>query len=73
MFIGPLLTILFIIWIISYVVNPKHNNYNYNCDNTCNSNKGYSLDRSLGILNERYARGEITEEEFQRIKGNLEK
>jgi len=69
MFIGPLLTILFIIWIIFYVVNPT----NTNSYTSLNNNQGYSLDRSLEILKERYAKGEITEEEFLRIKRNLER
>lgn len=69
MFIGPLLTILFIIWIIFYVVNPT----NTNSYSSFNNNQGYSLDRSLEILKERYAKGEITEEEFLRIKRNLER
>lgn len=69
MFLVPLLTILFIIWIIFYVVNPSHNN----SSRDYNNNQGYSLDRSLEILRERYAKGEITEEEYQRIKRNLER
>lgn len=69
MFLVPLLTILFIIWIISYLMSSFHNN----APRTYSSNQGYSVDRSLEILRERYAKGEITEEEFQRIKRNLER
>jgi len=73
MFLVPLLTILFIIWIIFYVVGSSHNSSHNNAPKNYNNNQGYSVDRSLEILRERYAKGEITEEEFQRIKRNLER
>jgi len=69
MFLVPLLTILFIIWIIFYVVNSSHNN----APKTYNNNQGFSVDRSLEILRERYAKGEIDEEEYKRIMRNLER
>ena len=69
MFLVPLLLILFIIWIIFYGIGSSHNNVTRNYSN----NLGYSLDKSLEILRERYAKGEITEEEYKRIKRNLER
>ncbi len=69
MLLGPLLTVLIIIWIVYYVARP----YRDNTPRDYNSNQGYSVNKSLEILKERYAKGEITEEEFERIKRNLER
>lgn len=69
MFLFPLLTIIFFIWLIAYILNPSRNNH----PQSYNSGGGYGLDKSLEILRERYARGEIGEEEYQRIKRNLER
>ncbi len=69
MFLFPLLTIIIFIWLVAYILNPSRNNHSQNYNN----NGGYGLDRSLEILRERYARGEISEEEYQRIKRNLER
>lgn len=73
MFLVPLLTTLFIIWIIFYIAGASHNSSHNNETRNYNNNQGYSLDRSLEILRERYAKGEITDEEYQRIKRNLER
>ena len=74
MFLLPLLTLFLIIWIVFQVFNNSHNNSHYNSPNHYNNfgNNGYSLDRSLEILRERYAKGDISEEEYLKIKRNLE-
>jgi len=74
MFLLPLLTLFLIIWIVFQVFNNSHNNSNHNSPNYYNNfgNDGYSLNRSLEILRERYAKGEIGEEEYLKIKRNLE-
>ncbi len=71
MLLFPLLTLIIIIWMIYTLVN-NSNRHSDNTYNGNNNNTGYSLDRSLEILRERYARGEITTEEYQKIKRNLE-
>lgn len=69
MFLIPLLTLILIIWLIYSIIN-NTNHFSQNHYN--NSNTGYSLDKSLEILRERYARGDISTEEYQKIKKNLE-
>lgn len=70
MFLIPLLTIIIIIWFSFSVINHPHSDSQSHYNNY--NNTGYSLDRSLEILRERYARGDISTEEFQKIKRNLE-
>jgi len=71
MFLLPILTLFLIIWFVFYIFNNSHYN-SQNHYNNFNNNPGYSLDRSLEILRERYAKGEISEEEYLKIKRNLE-
>ncbi len=73
MFLFPLLTLLIIIWIICYFISLFANSLRNNTDNSYINKQGYSLDKSIEILKERYAKGEINEEEFLKIKRNLEK
>ncbi len=71
MLLFPLLTFILIIWILYILINnPYH--HSENTHNRNNNNNGYSLDRSLEILRERYARGDISTEEYYKIKKNLE-
>lgn len=70
MFLLPLLTLILIIWFVFHIFNNTHYNSSNHYSNY--NNTGYSLDRSLEILRERYARGEISDDEFQKIKRNLE-
>lgn len=73
MFIIPLLTIVFIIWLVFNLFGNSHNSFYNNNPINYNSNQGYSIDKALEILRERYARGEISEEEYEKIKRNLER
>lgn len=73
MFIIPLLTIVFIIWLVFNLFGNSYNSFYNNNPINYNSNQGYSTDKALEILRERYARGEISEEEYQKIKRNLER
>lgn len=67
MFIVPLIFILLIMWLIFMVMSPNQS-YRNNSYHT-----GTQVpDRALDILKERYARGEISEEEYIRSKRNLE-
>lgn len=68
MFLFPLLILIIIVWAVFYLISPSKSNHTKD-----NNISGYSLDRSLEILRERYAKGEINEEEYQRIKRNLER
>lgn len=73
MFLFPLLTLLIIIWIIFYFISLFSNSLKNSAGNSYINKQGYSLDKSIEILKERYAKGEINEEEFLKIKRNLER
>lgn len=68
MFLVPLLLIIVVIFSIVYFTRlPQSNTTNSN-----STQQNYnSSDKSLHVLKERYAKGEITEEEFFKIKKNL--
>lgn len=68
MFFIPLLAIIIFIWFTVLLIKTFQNNLpvNNTVNNAINSNK------AIEILKERYARGELSEEEFQKIKANLE-
>lgn len=62
-FMSPILTLIIIggiIFLIIYLIN--------NSKGKSSSSSVDSHDRSLDILNERYARGEIDDEEYERRK-----
>jgi putative membrane protein len=65
-FMSPILTLLIIggiIFLIIYLVN--------NAKGKSTNSSHSSRDRSLEILNERYAKGEIEDEEYERRKRML--
>ena len=73
MFIFPVLFLIFIVWFVmmlfrggSYMQNP--NSPSQIVSPTHRDNALMPID----ILNLRYAKGEITEEEYQKIKRNLQ-
>jgi putative membrane protein len=63
--LSSVIVILFLIWLISWVFGlaSGHRHRHWDWD--------YS-DRAIRILKRRYARGEISESEFKRMKRNLE-
>lgn len=65
MFLVPLLFLLAIFWLFFIMMRPDMNS-------SQRSQQSYPANRPLEILKERYARGEISEEEYQKIKRNLE-
>ncbi|KXG75042.1 SHOCT domain-containing protein [Thermotalea metallivorans] len=71
MFLFPLIIIILAIWLIVYlsttIASNSHAHTNYK-----ETNYTPHMNRPLEILKERYARGEISEEEYWRIKKNLE-
>lgn len=67
MFIVPLLFIALIIGIFVFLLRSIHSNPS---DNTV-INNSLVLNKPLEILNERYAKGEIAEEEYLKIRRNL--
>jgi putative membrane protein len=67
MFIIPLLFILLIIGVIFMIMSPNQNNRN----NNYNAGTPVSSNRALDILKERYAKGEISEDEYLKAKKNL--
>ena len=70
MFVVPLLLIILIVWIFAYFLRSPGNNGNGQIN--MNNQVPYTNDRALEVLKERYAKGEISEEEFLKIKRNLE-
>lgn len=70
MFIVPLLFIILVVWFFfSIARNPNSNNINNPSFMNYNHNQNI---KPIEILKERYARGEISEEEYIKIKRNLE-
>lgn len=70
MFLVPLLVIILFVWVIAFVLRSSGSSNTGASNSTAPLNKA-SNDKALNILNERYARGEITEDEYLRIKRNL--
>jgi putative membrane protein len=68
MFIIPLLFIFLIIGVIFMFMSPNQNYRN----NSSNIGTQVPGNRALDILKERYAKGEIGEEEYLKAKRNLE-
>jgi putative membrane protein len=69
-----LLFMLFIVGIIFSVFRRRHH-YSYNTGGMGGGNDGFgtstSQRRSLDILEERYARGEITRDQFEQMRTDL--
>lgn len=72
MFFGPLLFILLIFWVMFMIINPNHHYRNGGCHSGHTMNTNMHGNRPLDILKERYAKGEISEEEYLKAKRNLE-
>lgn len=71
MFLIPLLFIVLIIWVFVYLFRfTPVNNSTYSVHN--NVTPSTSNNRPMEILKERFAKGEISEEEYLKIKKNLE-
>lgn len=65
MLLVPLLFIILIAWAFVFLLRPTPSNPPGNTNFISVSNK------PIEILNERYAKGEITEEEYLKVKRNL--
>jgi len=65
MLLVPLLFIILIVWAFVFLLRPTQSNPPGNTNFISVSNK------PIEILNERYAKGEITEEEYLKVKRNL--
>lgn len=71
MFLIPLLVIILIVWFALYMLRaaPLSTSTNTAFNHTIPIG---SSNKPLDILKERYAKGEIAEEEYLRVKRNLE-
>jgi putative membrane protein len=63
---SPILTLIIVGGIIFFMIYLFNNS-----KGKSSSSSDHSLDRSLRILNERYARGEIDDEEYERRRRTL--
>jgi uncharacterized membrane protein len=70
MFLVPFLLVIFFILAFAYVLCIP--GANSNPPNYENHHINVTYTKPLDILNERYAKGEITEEEYFKVKRNLE-
>ncbi len=70
MFLVPLLLIILIVWVFAYILRFPGSNGNNQING--NSQAPINNNRALEVLKERYAKGEVSEEEFLKIKRNLE-
>lgn len=68
MFFIPLLFIILIVWLVIVLLRPHSEHYFYNNEPRIST----PTKTPLEILNERYARGEISDDDYQRIKRNLQ-
>lgn len=59
-----------VVWAI--IVLAKNLSGDNNCCNSLQNNKGNPENKAINILKERYAKGEISKEEFDRMKKDLE-
>lgn len=71
MFLIPLLVIILIVWFLVYILRAAPSSTSTNTTFSHAVPMGTS-NKPLDILKERYAKGEITEEEYIKIKRNLE-
>lgn len=71
MFLVPLLFIILVVWILAYLFRAVSSNTSMNTAHTHTIPSNVS-NKPLEILKERYAKGEISEEEYLRVKRNLE-
>jgi putative membrane protein len=75
MIVGLVILVLFIILIVKIIRHKDgiflfHHNHGQNITGNTNVN---ITGNALGILNERYAKGEIGDEEYQKIKAEITK
>jgi putative membrane protein len=68
MFLVPLLLIIIVIFLVGYLVRSPQSK----TPSSYTQQNYHSSDKALEILKERYAKGEITEEQFNKIKRNIE-
>lgn len=71
MFLFPLILLILIVWFVVYIVKILSYNTKIN-DASSNINATSTYIKPIDILKERYVKGEISEEEYLKIKRNLE-
>jgi len=71
MFLIPLLLSILIVWIFAYFFRSPQSNANLQINSTTPNNVTTNH-KAMEILKERYAKGDIAEDEYLKIKRNLE-
>ncbi|MBB6216045.1 putative membrane protein [Anaerosolibacter carboniphilus] len=73
MFLFPLISFIVVIWLVVFIMNTLTTNSHNDRSNNSNTNRtSTQSNRPMEILKERYAKGEISEEEYLKVKRNLE-
>ena len=74
MFLFPIISIIIIIMLLVFVANSISSNSNNRQPQNYSNNSTLSpkTNQPMDILKERYAKGEISDEEYLKIKKNLE-